>query len=615
MATSLRTRLILTFAVLTIIPISIVAVFISQRGFNVLQDQSAAFQNQLAQRTADRLEAFFNERRVELSTLINVFGFGTLDEDTQRSVLSTLLSQQRSYYQFALVGSDGSETLKLTRGEVITDSDLVNRSDDTAIQAAFESGTVSFGSVYFNENARDRLITIAVPIVDLVTGDVEEVLVSEIRFQSIGDTVLREASTEAGQDVFVTDEDGLILAHRNPNFAIRANVFKPDVTSGRTTGLNGDDVILSTHNVVLANQELVIVAQIDYATATSLANDLSNIALIVTLATLVISILIVGYSANQIVKPIIQMSRAAAAIQGGNLEARVSEKGSDEIAALGRSFNRMTADLQTTLKGLRENVTQLEASNQEREKLIKDLQAAKRLAEENSRLKSEFLSTMSHELRTPLNAIEGFTGVVLKRMGGAQFNDKTEDYLKRVQNNSRRLLQLINDFLDLSRVEAGRLELANQPFAPLALAERWKNEIGVLAETKGLTMEVEVSPSMPATLYGDEEAISKVVINLLSNAIKFTETGGIKLKMDHQDSIWNIAVSDTGIGIAPHAREFIFEEFRQVDQSSKRKYGGTGLGLAIVQKYTRVMGGNVSVKSDLGQGSTFTVTLPLKTTA
>ena len=248
----------------------------------------------------------------------------------------------------------------------------------------------------------------------------------------------------------------------------------------------------------------------------------------------------------------------------------------------------------------------------ERQRLIKELQAAKRLAEENSRLKSEFLSTMSHELRTPMNAIEGFTSIMLSRMGGVEFNEKTERYITRVNVNSKRLLQLINDFLDLSRVESGRLELAHQPFSPAALAQRWQTEIGVLAEKKNIGFELTLDPKLPEKVYGDEEAISKVALNLLSNAIKFTEQGKVSLTLESDGENWRIIVADSGIGIPPHAREYVFEEFRQVDQTSKRKYGGTGLGLAIVQKYTRTMGGTVSLQSEIGEGSTFTVTLPLQ---
>lgn len=259
------------------------------------------------------------------------------------------------------------------------------------------------------------------------------------------------------------------------------------------------------------------------------------------------------------------------------------------------------------------DMTERKAAEAEREKLIRDLQAARRIAEENSRLKSEFLSMMSHELRTPLNAIEGFTSIMLSKMGGAEYNDKTERYITRVNTNSKRLLALINDFLDLSRIESGRLELANQAFSPAKLAQSWRDEIGVLADRKGLIFDVSIDPRLPETVYGDEEATSKIAINLLGNAIKFTETGAVTLTLEYAETEWRFIVTDSGIGIPPHAREYIFDEFRQVDQSSKRKFGGTGLGLAIAQKLARSMGGTITLASELGQGSTFTVTLPLKT--
>ncbi len=246
------------------------------------------------------------------------------------------------------------------------------------------------------------------------------------------------------------------------------------------------------------------------------------------------------------------------------------------------------------------------------EKTVSDLQIATRIANENARLKSEFLATMSHELRTPMNAIEGFTSIMLSGMGGVEYNAKTSRYIERVNANSKRLLALINDFLDLSRIKSGRLELAEMPFSPRQLAENWQEEIGVLAQNKNLQLEVEIDPEVPETVNGDEEAVSKVALNLLGNAIKFTESGSVSLKLESDDENWRIVVSDTGIGIPLHAREFIFEEFRQVDQSSKRLYGGTGLGLAISQRFVRSMGGTITVKSEVGQGSVFTVSLPQK---
>lgn len=265
------------------------------------------------------------------------------------------------------------------------------------------------------------------------------------------------------------------------------------------------------------------------------------------------------------------------------------------------------------------DITPRKRIQEEREQLlaklettVNDLQIATRIANENARLKSEFLATMSHELRTPMNAIEGFTSIMLSGMGGVQYNEKTARYVNRVNANSKRLLALINDFLDLSRIESGRLELASMPFSPRQAAEHWQEAIEVLAQNKHLEFEVTVDPSVPETVYGDEEAVSKVALNLLGNAIKFTESGSVSLKLESDDQNWSVVVSDTGIGIPPHAREFIFEEFRQVDQSSKRKYGGTGLGLSIAQRFVRTMGGTITVKSEVGQGSVFTVTIPQK---
>jgi signal transduction histidine kinase len=174
------------------------------------------------------------------------------------------------------------------------------------------------------------------------------------------------------------------------------------------------------------------------------------------------------------------------------------------------------------------------------------------------------------------------------------------------------LLALINDFLDLSRIESGRMELVNQPISPTKLVDKWKTQVGVLAEQKKLEFVIEIDPQLPPEILGDEDALSKIAVNLLSNAFKFTSQGQVSLNLARQEETWSIEVTDTGIGIPPHAREYIFEEFRQVDGSSKRQFGGTGLGLAIVQKLARLMGGNVSLKSEMGKGSTFTVVLPLQ---
>lgn len=259
---------------------------------------------------------------------------------------------------------------------------------------------------------------------------------------------------------------------------------------------------------------------------------------------------------------------------------------------------------------LAEANAKLEFESAERARLNNELKIANRMAQETSRIKSEFLSTMSHELRTPLNAIEGFTSIMLGDMD-IELAPKAKRMVERVSTNSKRLLNLINDFLDLSRIESGRMEVSRVPFSPFDLTNKWRQQVGVLGEKNGVAFNVLIDPAMPSSIYGDEELLSKVAINLLGNAFKFTSKGSVSLDINNLGKTWTIEVTDTGIGIPIHAREYIFDEFRQVDSSSKRIYGGTGLGLAIVQKLVREMNGTITVKSEVGHGSTFTVTLPL----
>jgi signal transduction histidine kinase len=174
---------------------------------------------------------------------------------------------------------------------------------------------------------------------------------------------------------------------------------------------------------------------------------------------------------------------------------------------------------------------------------------------------------------------------------------------------------LINDLLDLTRIEAGRLEMVQNPYSPRAMVERIAAQMESLAEQTKLRFDTKIDPALPEIVIGDDKRAEQVIVNLLSNAFKFTKEGGITLNVhvNRSESTWNIDVTDTGIGIPPHALDLIFEEFRQLDGSYSRAYKGTGLGLAITRNLTRMMGGKITVKSTLGVGSTFSVVLPLVT--
>jgi len=312
---------------------------------------------------------------------------------------------------------------------------------------------------------------------------------------------------------------------------------------------------------------------------------------------------------RSITKPITNLVSAADQIASGNLDQPIAiTTRSTEVDQLSKSIENMRLNLQAVYQNLEERIAQ---RTEELQKSRDEAVEARKAADENSRLKSEFLSMMSHELRTPMNAIQGFTDIILERMAGTDYNDKAERYLQKIKINSTRLLGLINDFLDLTRIESGRVELAHLPIKPAEMAQNWSDLLSVLADNKGLALNVVTDPELPEVIYGDEETLTKIAINLVGNAIKFTEEGSVSVDLQKQDKTMIINITDTGVGIPPHAREFIFDEFRQVDMSSKRQHGGTGLGLSIVQKLVIAMGGTVSLQSEVGVGSTFTVMIPI----
>lgn len=326
----------------------------------------------------------------------------------------------------------------------------------------------------------------------------------------------------------------------------------------------------------------------------------------------IILALILGYGISwSLIKPIKQMETRFQEIASGDFSQHVQTVNRDELGALTTNLNRMTDELGRLYAELRTRNSELAAALAENTRLLHELEEKSKQLEVASRHKSEFLANMSHELRTPLNAIIGFSDVLLERMFG-ELNAKQTDYLQDILSSGRHLLALINDILDISKVEAGRVEVELRRFLLTDVLENGLRMIQERANRHNLALRMNMDPAI-GLIEADERMIKQVVVNLLSNAVKFTPDGG---QIDvsaypRDDEIW-VSVRDTGIGIAPEDQMRIFDEFQQAKSGQTKTEEGTGLGLTLSKKFVELHGGRIWVESEVGVGSTFTFTLPLR---
>ena len=308
-----------------------------------------------------------------------------------------------------------------------------------------------------------------------------------------------------------------------------------------------------------------------------------------------------------IVKPVTHLRDVANAVREGDVEQRAVIRTGDEFEELGAAFNRM-------LRQLLSQQSELRHVNDELDDRLDDLAQANMKLYEMNRLKSDFLATVSHELRTPLNSILGFSDVLSSIDA---LDDKQKRYVGNIQRSGRMLLEMINDILDLAKVESGKMEVRLSEFKIGALVAAQCDMARPLAEKKNIDLDCRAAGTLPP-LRQDQAKVQQILNNLLSNAIKFTPDGGRILVSAERDSLGDLrlTVADTGIGISPDDQQLVFEKFRQASGAASdgdamtREYSGTGLGLSIVRELCRLLGGDVSLESELGKGSSFTVRLP-----
>jgi signal transduction histidine kinase/ActR/RegA family two-component response regulator len=527
----------------------------------------------------------------------------------------------------------GQEQLRLSRISV----DVVKGQSGSSRQppsSGAESEVVYFSPVYFR-NESEPYMTIAVR----EQGPDAGVVVSEVNLKFIWEVISQIKVGKTGY-VYVVDARGILVAHPDISLVLKktdlsslaqvqmaletspalAKLQQAEVRVAREVVNPRDDMkerrVLTTHQPIALLGWRVIVEQPLEEAFAPLYSSIWRTGLFL-LAGLGLAVVASLFLARRMVTPIQALQAGAARIGAGELDQRIDVDTGDELETLADEFNRMASRLRESYASLEQKVEQrtqeLVSTNEdlkkeiaERERAEAELLETRDIALEASRTKSDFLANMSHEIRTPLNAIIGMAELLSE----TQLNPEQLEYVRVFGTAGDRLLNTINDILDLSKLEAGQVILEGVEFDLRELVENTVEVLGVGAHEKGLKLNCHFAPDVPTALVGDPGRLGPVITNLLGNAIKFTEKGEVAVHVENDPEAnspgaLRFRVCDTGIGIPPDKLDVVFESFVQADSSTTREYGGSGLGLTISRRLIELMGGRIWVESTLGKGSIF----------
>ncbi len=750
---SIRRRLQVAFMGLVAMSVLLTGLGLGWRNYQTHVSVAHARQQELARRVAVQLQAELQHLERTLDNSIHVSDFGRLAAPEQRRVMSRLLAAREHFRELFFLDSAGVEVHHLSNVRLLDPSHKDPHSAADAFLVPAQSGQAWCGPIYHHASDNEPLMLFGVPVPNKRSGTLYGVLVAEVRFKPVWD-LIGTLALDAGEDVYLIDQDGRVIAHRNPSIVLKESRLRllPDVH--RQAGLHGNQAYLATQEFIVGQRSFRVVAERDAALALAPAVEDGKLTVALLLLSLAAAFALLIPLTRRITQPVIAVADAARAIREGDLQRRVQVGGEDEVGDLARSFNtmldRIAADRQAlaeseesfrllvqnsplpmlvttpppsaiillmnrqftemfgyTLDEVRDietwwplaypdpayrvevaakwavaleemqragadhikpvqanvrcrdastrvvevgmsrgshgtlvvfnDLTEIEAHRHNLERLVAtrtaELANAKNAAEAASHAKSTFLANMSHELRTPMNGIMGMTELALRRSG-----DPTQiDQLSKVKTASQHLLHVINDILDISKIEAERLQLEHVDFALGQVLENLVSLMGQRATEKGLKLLIDLQNGLPMRRFnGDPTRLGQILFNLIGNALKFTTEGAITLRVRQTadsspvaslpqgeresepeqrapdaTAVLRFEVTDTGIGIATDDQKRLFTAFEQADGSMTRKYGGTGLGLAISKRLVKMMGGDIGVYSQPGSGSTFWFTVQL----
>jgi signal transduction histidine kinase len=604
---SIQNRLIVFALMFSLVPATTVGILAFSQARETLYDEFGTAVQQLTVITGADTQAL-NKTGLDSIHLIAQFPvWGTeLNGDTvspeQQAAFMRSLEQVYPIYD-ALYTVD-------TSGKILasTNDAIQNLSHQAWFQQAVQ-GHVTASDVYYLASIQENVITFAAPIM-ASSGDIQGVIAGDIRGQTVNDILAEHPLGKSG-DVFMVNQQGQIVADSVPEEVFSDVADLPPVQAalrGETgTSIDVDphtgETSLFAYAPVPGTQNWVAIGQVPVSELNVPLDELANRTRLVSLlAALAVITVILLVSRRNIVRPLRQLTASARQLTSGSYTP-VPVRSRDEFGQLAAAFNEMADAIQQRDKRLQELVATLEQR-------VLEAQAAREQAERSDRVKSAFLASMSHELRTPLNAVINFTKFVIKGMMGPVTERQTES-LSKVVDSAKHLLNLINDVLDMSKIESGSLNLfveENVDVTTILLAVASTAE-GLLVE-KPVKLQLDFDENLPL-MTGDKQRIRQILLNIVSNACKFTESGTITISAHVQADEIQIAVRDTGAGIEPEDAAAVFEPFKQTE-TGLRQGAGTGLGMPISKNLAEAHGGRLWFASTPGQGTTFFVSLPVK---
>jgi two-component system, NtrC family, sensor kinase len=608
---SLSAKYIAVCALLVAVPVISTSVYLLYSSYRDNKRALTRLQQEKAKSVAVTIERYFADRTKRMKGIDAQF----LSFTALGSVLHPLLEDHATDAFY--VDHTGRKTLASVGGGLTPVKG--NFLHDRSVQQALAAG-VYFGPVYAPRllpNPEARSMEIVVRETERVVGSPEgrptagTGVVGETLDLRVIQDLVRQTSLGTSGYVYAIDARGVPIAHPNSAAFTNRSLALPQVTrahatqAGSTVGRNlRGQRVLSTWATVGPVGWKVFVEQPESAAFAPVRGKIWRTALLLA-AFLAVGVGLSVLLARRLARPVKQIRTAAARIGAGAYDERIEFRRRDELGGLAEELNGMAASLQASVQSLERKV---EERTRELQRALAELSRKGRQLEVASEHKSEFLANMSHELRTPLNAIIGFSQVLQQRLFGP-INEKQEEYLDDILSSGNHLLSLINDVLDLSKVEAGQVELEVASFSLREALERGVVMVREPATKHGVRLSLELAPGVDL-VEGDERRLRQVIFNLLSNAVKFTPEGGeVVLATGSRDHEVLISVTDTGPGIPLEDHERIFEEFQQTDVGVRQREG-TGLGLALSKRLVELHGGRIWVESEPGHGSRFVFTLP-----